>query len=296
MHGNIIPENFDINPSELKVKAVLPGFVASIDAPRFNEDLRPEIIVAIKRVWKQFPVLIFRNQRLNELELANFSAQLGPFGHDPYVRPTAAHPHVIEVRREPKETAPIFGQSWHSDWSFQEQPPSATLLQSHILPPQGGDTVFASGYKALEALSPAMQDVIKPLKGIHSATSAYGPKGLFAKDDDTRSMKIIVSEEAEQRCVHPMVRTHPESGRKSLYINHVYTVGIEGFKQAESSALLSYLFRHMCQQSFTYRHKWQHDTLLMWDNRCVTHFADGGYHGHQRILYRTTLAGEKPFQ
>ena len=294
VHGNIIRPAIGINSSQISIQVIQPGFVAAIDAPAFDAPLAPETIASIKSAWQQFPVLVFRNQRLDEQALANFSQQLGSFGHDPYVRPTAAHQHVIEVRRDPQETAPIFGHSWHSDWSFQQQPPSATLLQSHILPPHGGDTVFASGYKALETLSSAMQAMLKPLRGIHSATSAYGPNGLFAKDDNTRSMKIVVSEQADQRCAHPLIRMHPESGRQALYINHVYTIGIEGFKQAESSALLGYLFRHMSQQSFTYRHKWQNDTLLMWDNRCVTHYADGGYNGHQRILYRTTLAGEKP--
>ena len=137
-----------------------------------------------------------------------------------------------------------------------------------------------------------------PLQGVHSARAAYGPlTDLFAKDDETRSMKIVVSEEAERMLFAPHCSHPPRIGEKShLYINHVYTVGIDGFKEAESANLLGYLFRHMSQHSFTYRHRWQDDTLVMWDNRCVIHCADGGYQGHQRVLYRTTLAGERPYQ
>jgi taurine dioxygenase len=294
VHGNIISPQIGSKRPLFDLKPEVPGFVATLSAPPLVGMLDQELIASILQAWKEYPVLVFPNQALDPVRLANFSEQIGQFGHDPYVQATAQHDHVIEVRREAAETTPIFGQSWHSDWSFQHTPPSGTLLQSSIIPPHGGDTVFASTYKSFESLSPAMQALLMPLDGMHSASTAYGPNGLFAKDNDTRSMKIVVSETANESCLHPIVRTHPESGKKCLYINHVYTMGIEGFKEAESSALLNYLFRHMSQHAFTYRHRWRQDTLVMWDNRCVIHFADGGYEGHQRVLYRTTLAGEKP--
>ncbi|MEM7466991.1 MAG: TauD/TfdA family dioxygenase [Pseudomonadota bacterium] len=292
--GTIIPCPIEPQTTKVNVKPLHAGFVASVDTPSLDRQLDEETLNAIRHAWRQHPVLIFPGQDLDPTGLATFSKQLGEFGDDPYVRASKFHENIIEVRREAKETAPIFGHSWHSDWSFQAEPPSATLLQSHVLPPFGGDTVFASGYKAYEALSSAMQEMLLPLKAIHSARSAYGPKGLFAKDDDTRSMKIIVSKDAEETCLHPLIRTHPESGKRALYINHVYTVGIDGFKESESSAMLNYLFRHMAQPAFIYRHKWRENALLMWDNRCVIHYADGGYTGHQRIMYRATLAGERP--
>ena len=280
----------------IKARTLVADFVAELQLPPLESALDDALVAAIKDVWKHHPVIIFPRQKLNPNGLAQVSARMGDFGLDPFVRATDTHQNVIEIRREPQESAPIFGQSWHSDWSFQARPPSATLLQSHVLPPRGGDTVFASGYRAYQTLSPAMQNLLMPLQGIHTARAAYGPRGLFAKDDETRSMKIIVSEEAERCCLHPIIRTHPASGKKTLYINHVYTVGIDGFKEAESASILGYLFRHMSQHAFTYRHRWQEDTLVMWDNRCVIHCADGGYQGHRRVLYRTTLAGEKPYQ
>ena len=293
-HPSINAKPRAISADQIEARTLVNGFVAQIDAPPFEIPLDDSARNTIHRLWTEHPVLVFRGQSLDPPRLAFFSEQLGEFGVDPYVRPSLAHQNVIEIRREPQETAPIFGHSWHSDWSFQACPPSGTLLQSHILPPRGGDTLFASGYRAYESLSSAMQNMLAPLQGIHSARAAYGPRGLFAKDDDTRSMPILVSEDAEQCCVHPIVRTHPASGKKTLYINHVYTVGIDGFKEAESSSLLGYLFRHMSQHSFIYRHRWQDDTLVLWDNRCVIHCADGGYQGHRRVLYRTTLAGEQP--
>ncbi len=231
---------------------------------------------------------------LDAATVERFSAHVGPFGVDPYVEPIDGYDHVLEVRRDAQETAPIFGSLWHSDWSFQRRPPSGTLLYGVEVPPVGGDTLFADGYRAYEALSPTMQDLLSELKAVHSATRAYGPSGLFSRDDESRSMRIIVSEKADAREIHPVVRTHPVSGRKALYVNHVYTLAIEGLHAKESRALLDFLFKHMTQAPFIYRHRWRANMLTMWDNRCVMHYAHGGYDGYRRVMLRTTVAGERP--
>ncbi len=270
------------------------GFVAAVR----GLDLRAPLSAAAQRdlmgAWSRHAVLYFPEQQLEPATLERVSAYLGPFGDDPYVTPMEAYQHVIEVRREAGETAPIFGGMWHSDWSFQATPPSATLLYGDIVPTSGGDTVFADGCRAFEALSPAMQNLLLPLNAVHSAAPAYGPKGLFARDDATRSMQIIVSPEADKTEIHPIVRRHPLSGRCSLYVNHVYTLGIEGMRADESQALLEFLFKHMTRNEFVYRHRWQPHMLLIWDNRRVLHYADGGYEGQRRLMYRTTVAGERP--
>ena len=118
-----------------------------------------------------------------------------------------------------------------------------------------------------------MREMLAPLNAVHSASASYGPKGLFARDDETRSMRIIVSEDAEKTHIHPMIRVHPASGRCALYINHVYTHSIDGFSASESKALLDFLFKHMTRPQFVYRHRWQPQMLTMWDNRCVIHYA-----------------------
>ncbi len=283
--------------SEYSCLNVVPEAQGLVAAVR-GVDLRAPLSAAAQRdlinAWARHAVLYFPDQQLDPATLEQFSSYLGPFGEDPYVKPMAGYGHVIEVCREARETAPIFGASWHSDWSFQATPPSATLLYGDIVPPRGGDTVFADGYRAFEALSATMQQLLMPLNAIHSAAPAYGPKGLFARDDDTRSMQIIVSPDADQTEVHPIVRRHPLSGRCSLYINHVYTLAIEGMRNDESRALLDFLFKHITCNDYIYRHRWQPHMLLLWDNRCVLHYADGGYQGHRRLMYRTTVAGERP--
>jgi taurine dioxygenase len=276
------------------VSARAPDFVATVTGLDLAGPLTDTSLAQIHAAFAAHPVLVFPEQDLDPGSIERFGAALGPFGHDPYVMPLADHAHVIEVRREARETAPIFGSLWHSDWSFQATPPSATLLYGAEVPAVGGDTLFADGYRAFEALSPLMQDMLASLRGVHSAAPSYGPQGLFARDDATRSMRIVVSAAAEATESHPIVRRHPASGRRALFVNHVYTVGIEGLRGDESRALLEFLFKHMTRPEFVHRHRWQPRTLVMWDNRCVVHYADGGYAGHRRVMYRTTLAGERP--
>jgi len=278
----------------LEVRPTAQDFVARVRGVDLSRPLDGAVSDELLAAWARHPVLVFPGQRLDPASLQAFCQVLGPFGHDPYVEPMAGYEHVIEVRREAGETAPIFGSLWHSDWSFQATPPSATLLYGAQVPPIGGDTVFADGYAAFESLSPVMQDLLSGLRGVHSAAPSYGPRGLFARDDASRSMRIIVSPEAENTETHPIVRRHPVSARRSLFLNHVYTIGIEGMRADESRALLEFLFKHMTRPEFVHRHRWHPDTLVVWDNRCVVHYADGGYEGHSRLMYRSTVAGERP--
>jgi taurine dioxygenase len=219
---------------------------------------------------------------------------MGGFGHDPFIKPMPGHPNVLELRREPDEKATNFGAGWHSDWSFQAAPPAATLLHSEVVPPVGGDTLFCDCARAYDALSEAMKAILAPLRAVHSATRAYGTQGVFAKETAKRTLQIITSSEADKSLTHPLVRTHPVTGRKALFISPVYTVGIEGLTPKESAAILGYLFQHMTQDEFIYRHRWRPKMLLMWDNRCTMHFAEGGYDGHLRLMHRTTVAGDVP--
>lgn len=270
------------------------GFGAEVRGLDLGGPLADAVLDELRAAFAAHGVLCVPGQALSPGEFERFSGRLGRFGEDPYVRPMDGYEHVIEVRREAAETAPVFGSMWHSDWSFQPEPPAATVLFAAEVPPVGGDTVFADACRAFEALSPAMQAMLEPLRAVHSAAPAYGPRGLFARDDDSRSMRIVVSAEAEAEQSHPLVRRHPLTGRRALFVNHVYTIGIEGMHPPESRALLEFLFRHMTRPGFVYRHRWQPGTLLMWDNRCVVHYAEGGYEGHRRLMYRTTLAGERP--
>lgn len=278
----------------IEVKANETGFGAEIKGLDLSAPLAPQTLEEVKSAWAEHGVVFFPDQPLELEALERFTEEIGPFGHDPFIKPMADHPHVLELRREPDEKATNFGAGWHSDWSFQETPPAATLLHSKVVPPKGGDTLYADCTRAYEALSPAMKELLAPLNAVHSAILPYSKKGIFAQEKEKRTMQIITSDEAEKMQSHPLVRTHPVTGRKALYVSPVYTVGIEGMSNEESQWLLGGLYQHMTKPEFIYRHKWRENMLVMWDNRSTLHFAEGGYDGYLRVMHRTTVAGEKP--
>ena len=269
------------------------GFGAEVTGLDLSAPLLPEALEAVKAAFVAHGVLWFPDQPLTHDQLEAFTLQFGPFGWDPYVAPLADRPHILEVRREPDETTSPFGGAWHSDWSFQETPPMATILHAKVIPPVGGDTHYADGVAAYEALSPAFQRMLAPLRAVHTAERPYGPKGFYAGEEGRKGMTILPSPEAEKRFAHPLVRTLSD-GRKALFVNPVYTLEIEGFSAEESAALLGFLFKHSVEDRFLYKHRWAPDMLTMWDNRRATHNAQGGYDGHLRVMHRTTVAGDRP--
>ncbi|VVO07481.1 (R)-phenoxypropionate/alpha-ketoglutarate-dioxygenase [Pseudomonas fluorescens] len=270
------------------------GFGARVTGISIDQPLATAVLEEVKKAWARHSVIYFPDQPLSHTQLEAFTLQFGEFGIDPYIVPIEAHPHILELRREADEKAVNFGAQWHSDWSFQEQPPAGTILHSKITPPVGGDTLFADGYRAYDDLSETMKGLMNHLVAIHSASMPYGKNGLFAKETEARSMKIVVSEDADKTWPHPLVRVHPVTGRKSLYVSPVYTQGIQGLTHGESTALLTYLYQHMVQDTYVYRHRWAPNMLTLWDNRCTLHNAEGGYDGHLRLMHRTTISGERP--
>jgi taurine dioxygenase len=249
-------------------------------------------IEAIRAAWLEHQVIGIDDQDLDVVDLERFAATLGPEGDDPYIAPIAGHPRVVEVRREADETTPVFAESWHSDWSFLDPPPAGTLLYGKIIPPVGGDTLFANQYAAYDALPETMKARIARLQGIHSARRGYAPDGMYGKRDRGRSMAIRYSEQAMATQLHPLVRRHPETGRPALFVNMGYTIGIQGMNEAEATSLLMELFTHQTRPEFIYRHRWSPGLLTLWDNRCLLHSATGGYQGHRRLLWRITI-GER---
>jgi len=297
------PESLDENPptktppsgdETIQIEPREHGFGATVRGIDLRAPLDKASSEAIREAWARHGVVMFPDQELDHEELEAFTLGLGEFGQDPFIEPMAEHPHILELRREATEKAANFGAAWHSDWSFQANPPAGTILHSKVVPPVGGNTLYADGHRAWEALSPTMQSMLEGRQAIHSAAFAYGPRGVLAKEPHERTMKIIVSEEAEETERHPLVRTHPMTGRKSLFINPVYTVAIEGLHPEENFAILKFLYDHMVKEEFVYRHAWQPNMLVLWDNRSTMHFAEGGYDGHLRLMHRTTLAGDRP--
>jgi taurine dioxygenase len=275
-----------VEPSAASCGALLRG--VELSQPQSSAD-----IAAIRAAWLEHQVIGICDQRLEIADLERFAATLGPEGDDPYIAPIAGHPRVVEVRREADETTPVFAEAWHSDWSFLDPPPAGTLLYGHVIPPVGGDTLFANQYAAYEALSGAMKARIANRRGIHSARRGYAPSGMYGERDRGRSMAIRYSDNAMATQLHPLVRRHPETGRPALFVNMGYTIGIEGMAESEGTALLMELFTHQSKPEFIYRHRWSTGLLTLWDNRCLLHAATGGYQGHRRLLWRITI-GERP--
>lgn len=252
-------------------------------------DFTPDEISQIRKSWTDYGVAFFPDQILSHENFEKFSLLFGKFGDDPYLKSLDERPNIVEVKRSANEKAPPFGGSWHSDWSFQKTPPSATLLHSKVVPPVGGDTLFANTQLAYEDLNQETKDKIDDLEVIHSAGLPYADDGFYATEKEERAMKILPSKKAKETQLHPLVKMHPETKKKCLYINPVYTVAINNFSDEESFLLLSSLYEHMTQEKYIYRHKWSKNTLLMWDNRTVVHAADGGYDGYDRLMHRITV-------
>jgi taurine dioxygenase len=264
---------------------------ASVHGADFSKPIDDDTAAAIRAAWLEHQVIGFPDQRLELDHLEAIPPRFGRFGEDPYIAPLPGRRHVIAVRREADEKSPIFAESWHSDWSFLPDPPSGTALYGMEIPPVGGDTLFADQYGAYEALPAAMRARLDGLVAIHSARRGYALQGRYGGDDARdRSMTIRPSDDALATHRHPLVRVHPETGRKALFISQAYTIGIDGMPADEADALLAELFAHQVEDRFVYRHRWSAGLLTMWDNRCVLHRATGGYEGHRRLLYRVTIA------
>ena len=253
-------------------------------------DLTEENITFLRSKWIEYGLIVFPKLPLSHDEFKDFALSFGDFGDDPFISSLPDYPNIAEIKRSANEKATPFGGTWHSDWSFMKKPPSATLLHSKIIPPVGGNTLFANTERAFAALPDKMKDKLRDLKVIHSAKIPYADDGFYALEKEERSMKILPSKEAKATFSHPMIKIHPETKKECLFINPVYTINIEGFSEDESQQLLWELYEHMIQDKFVYEHVWNEDMLIMWDNRTVMHQASGGYDGYDRLLHRITLA------
>ena len=253
-------------------------------------DLTEKNISFLRSKWVKYGLIVFPKLPLSHDEFKDFALSFGDFGDDPFISSLPDYPNIAEIKRSANEKATPFGGTWHSDWSFMKRPPSATLLHSKIIPPVGGNTLFANTERSFAALPEEMKNKLRNLKVIHSAKIPYADDGFYALEKEERSMKILSSKEAKATFSHPMIKIHPETKKECLFINPVYTINIEGFSEDESQQLLWELYEHMIQDQFIYEHAWNEDMLIMWDNRTVMHQAMGGYDGYDRLLHRITLA------
>jgi taurine dioxygenase len=254
------------------------------------KELRPHEVAEIRAAWLKHQVIAFPDQPMEIIDIERFATYMGPNGEDPYIEAIAGHPRVVQVKREPDEKAPIFAETWHSDWSFLRRPPAATVLYGNVIPPVGGDTLFADQYAAWQGLPEPMKVFLRGKKAIHSARKGYARDGLYGENDKGRSMAIKYGDSALKTQLHPLARPHTETGRLALYVSPGYTIGIDAMPDDEAIAVLKELYAHQAKPEYVYRHKWSQGMLIMWDNRCVIHAATGGYQGHRRLLHRITVA------
>lgn len=280
-----------VEPSGAACGAVVRGvdLTAPLDAAALAE---------VRAAWLAHGVVAFPDQPMSIEDLERFTLALGPRGDDPFIAPIPGHAHVVEIRREADEKAPIFAESWHSDWSFLPVPPAGTALLSAVVPPVGGDTLFACGEAAWDALPAADRDALRSLLGVHSARRGYARDGMYGEHDRARgrSMAIRFGDDALATRLHPIARVHPETGRTALFVSPGYTIGIDGLPDAEAADVLRGLFEHQKKPEFVYRHRWSPDMLVLWDNRRLVHAATGGYEGHRRLLRRITIAERMPLE
>jgi taurine dioxygenase len=286
--------SFTVNP----LSPVLGAEITGLDiAQPMGENLAKDI----RQSWLDAGgLLVIRDQTLTTEQHIQFSRHFGPLfgapGETPlqetvsrYLHPD--HPEIYRVSNQVENGKPKgragAGTYWHSDVSFKQRPASASIMHAIEIPDIGGDTLFCNMTAAYEALSGAMKEMLAPLHAHHD----------FAQTAATQFAKPVVIEEdlkGDNRAIHPVVRTHGDTGRKSLYVNPGMTTGLDNFDDEESAVLLGFLFDHATQPEFTFRHHYRQGDVVMWDNRSLMHYAINDYGDQPRYMERTTSIGEKP--
>ena len=265
-----------------RVAGALGAEISGVDLRSLSESQVKEIRAA----WLEHLVVFFHGQPLSPAEFMAFARRIGKPVPYPFVHGIEGFPEIIEVKKLEHEEVNC-GGIWHSDTAYLQEPPMASMLLAREIPPHGGDTLFASMYAAYETLSAGMQRLLQGLVGVNASSKA----------DVTRTREDRTGGEdrrTEYVAEHPVVRTHPETGRKALYVNVGHTVRFKDMTAEESAPLLDFLFRHQVRPEFTCRFSWQVGSIALWDNRCAQHNPVNDYHGFRRVMHRITLAGDRP--
>jgi taurine dioxygenase len=270
------------------IAGALGAEIAGVDLAR---ELDPGTLAEIRRAWLEHLVVFFRGQALSGDQYLAFARRIGAIDRYPFVPGIEGRPEIIAVTKLPHETV-NFGGIWHSDTTYLEEPPMATLLLAREIPPYGGDTLFANMYKAYEALSPGLQKWLDALRAVNSSALADVSK---TREDRIRDANAGDDAARVYEAVHPVARTHPETGRKALFVNVAHTARFDGMTEEESRPLLQFLFEHQVRPELTCRFRWEVGSLALWDNRCAQHNPVNDYHGWKRVMHRITLKGDRPF-
>jgi len=269
---------------------------AEITGADLSAPLSNAVADDIQKALLDHKVIFFRDQDLTPEDHLRVAGIFGDIYCVPFVKSRDDYPDIIDIVKEPEDAGKYnFGGVWHSDASFEEEPPLGSALYALETPQFGGDTLWSNMAAAYAALSDGMKDLLDGMKALHSAERNYGSGGYFNDDGaKSKSMTIDPSEKGNARVAHPVVRTHPITSEKALYVNPVYTVAFEDMTEAESEGLLQFLHAHAIRPEFTCRFRWTSKTLAIWDNRATMHFAINDYHGKRRHMNRVTIAGDRP--
>ena len=285
----------------LPLAAAMGAEIRGVDLSRLTDDQFAEIEQALFR----HKMIYFRGQKLSHADHEAFSLRFGPFAEDAYTSGVEGHRNVHPLIKEADDQSKmVFGGGWHTDSPFLAQPPSITSLRSVEIPPFGGDTIWNNAALAYQALSPAYRRLIDGLK-VHfsmrnvlrhaheSVETRDNPIGRLAATKALAEMPDDIQRKVKGH-LHPLVRTHPATGEKSLYLDESYACGLDGMTDDEAAPILDYLVKHLTQPAFSCRLRWEVDMVVLWDNRLCVHQAFNDYFGHRRELYRVTVAGETP--
>ena len=273
----------------MNIKPIAGALGAEISDVDLSQGISAALAADIRQVFLKHQVIFLRKQTLAPAQFLDFAHAMGTPIEYPFVKGLDGFPHIIEVKKLEHEKV-NFGGIWHSDTTYLDAPPMGSMLLSREVPPYGGDTLFANQYLAYESLSLTMQRLLNGLVGISSSAKADVSK---TREDRIKSDGKEAAPR-EYRAEHPVVRTHPETGRKALYVNVAHTAGIKGMSDEESAPLLNFLFTHQVKPELTCRFAWDANAIAFWDNRCVQHNPINDYHGFRRVMHRITLQGDKP--
>jgi len=273
----------------IEVRKIAGALGAEIRGVDLAAGLSTAAVAVIRRAFLEHLVIFFRDQHLASEQFMAFARLMGEPMEYPFVKGIAGFPEIIEVKKLEHETV-NFGGIWHSDTTYLETPPMGSMLLAHEVPPAGGDTLFANQYLAFESLSEGMKRLLDPLLAVSSSAKADVSR---TREDQVRAGARSPAAK-DYAAEHPVVRTHPETGRKALYVNVAHTVRFKGMTEEESAPLLGFLFRHQVRPELTCRFQWRPGSLAFWDNRAAQHNPINDYHGHRRVMHRITLAGDRP--
>ncbi|NYT63648.1 TauD/TfdA family dioxygenase [Alcaligenaceae bacterium] len=273
----------------MKVQKIAGALGAEISGIDLSTKLSASQAQDVRQALLDYQVIFLRNQNLSPQQFLDFAHAMGEPVQYPFVNGIEGFPQIIEVKKLETETV-NFGGIWHSDTTYLTEPPMGSMLLSREVPPYGGDTMFANQYLAYDTLSDTMKGLLDGLIGISTSSKADVSRtreDRIRTDGKDESPKEYIAE-------HPIVRTHPETKRKSLFVNVAHTAGIKGMTDEEAAPLLSFLYQHQIKPEFTCRFSWSRHAIAFWDNRCTMHNPVNDYHGYRRAMHRITLKGDKP--